>query len=275
MLGNAENVMPAIDKPKYPSELTKAYWDKKKSLSGKAQVKKTGVGEALAAAKTAFDKIDWAKIDLFENPLSNMNRYSTDEFEKAYKMAVAEVEGAAVKASKALDDVARACDAAEKRFNEKKLKDDAKLAKEIAERASKLAEATSRMTLLPAVKEMREGTLQRVQMTLDANKKGVKAALTKGLGMVRDLSKEPDAATFNKRQGEVRNVTQIVGTFLRFEKAGVRTGVDPKKMETLWKDLGPFGDSQVQLDPNELPDKVLLQVQKIGRGLKEFAELMK
>lgn len=66
----------------YPDDLKDAVWQKKKGILGKA--KKTGIGDLLDKAETAFKKIDLVKLD----PRAN-NPKNKEALEKAVKEAKA------------------------------------------------------------------------------------------------------------------------------------------------------------------------------------------
>jgi hypothetical protein len=267
--------MTAFTKPAYPEILTKKKWDSEKSVAGKVKVKKTGIGEALAAAKTAYDQANWAGIDLSESPFYKMNNYTPNGWTEAFEAAKKELTRSIVKVSSACDEVVTLCDKAEKRFKEEKLKDDEALVKKIAKAASDLATATSRMVVTQQLTETYDEINERADITYTAAVKGKTAAFTKALTFIKDLLSEPDAKAFNARQLEVRPVTQIIGTMRRFAKGGRNVGLSVGELDKLWDELSPYGDGKKQLDPNEMPDKVLLEVQKLGRMIKGAAEKIK
>jgi hypothetical protein len=267
--------MPAFKKPAYPETLLKAKWESKKSLAGKVQVKKTGIGDALAAAKTAFDKVNWTTLDLSASPFYNMNQYTPDGWDAALKAAKSELASTVVKVSAACDEIASLCDMAEKRFKEKKLKDDEALVKVIAKAASELGAATSRMVVNQQIEETYNDIVKRADITYDAALKGKASAFNKALGFIKEMMSDPIATKFNARQTDVRPVTQIIGTMQRFAKGGRDVGLSISELDKLWNDLSPYGNGKKPIDPNELPDKVMLEVQKLGRMLKSAAEKLK
>ncbi|MGH7042784.1 MAG: hypothetical protein ACREFY_11705 [Acetobacteraceae bacterium] len=58
-----------FERPDYPKILTKANWDKKKSLLAKA-AGETGVGAAMDTAQAAYDAVDWDKLKGCNDPPS-------------------------------------------------------------------------------------------------------------------------------------------------------------------------------------------------------------
>jgi hypothetical protein len=79
----------------YPATLTKAHWDKKKGLIGKA-AGETGVGDAAAKAETAFKAIKWDSFDIIKHSPTASNA-ETLKHVVALKDAVVGEHGKSVK----------------------------------------------------------------------------------------------------------------------------------------------------------------------------------
>jgi hypothetical protein len=264
-----------IKKPEYPDVLLKKTWDKKKSLKGKATVKDTGIGDALAALKADYDKMDWSAVDIRSNRAGNLNNYTTESWKKIVADALNELNGPVAKVSAACTDLQKLCEKVEKRFKEKGLADDVKLTQAIAKAAGELGTATARVVVQGQIQEANKEVLENVAEAIRIMKTSLKGPLAKALQFVKDQSSDPNAATFNSGQGSaMRPVTQIIGNYLRYTKAGIDMGKSEAMLQDLWKITSPYGNGEVKLDTNELPDKVLLEVQKLGRILKTVAEKM-
>lgn len=81
----------AIVKPAFPDILTKASWDKHKSIIAKLikDTKVTGVADALVEIKRAYEAVEWASLDI-EKKMPQGKEATMTKLEELYKDAKAQ-----------------------------------------------------------------------------------------------------------------------------------------------------------------------------------------
>jgi hypothetical protein len=82
-------------RPEYPAGLTKATWDKKKSILAKIGGA-TGIGEELTKLKRLYDAVDWDKIEIAKH-LPKGNEFTKKDWAQRRNDALKEVAGSLTK----------------------------------------------------------------------------------------------------------------------------------------------------------------------------------
>lgn len=264
--------METFKRPNYPDLLLSKTWDKKKSLLGKAQVKKTGVGEAMDVAKKAYDAIKWEKLETLNNRPS-IKDYSKDKWDALLNDAKAEVNGNVVKLRKAVDEVISLTKEAEKRFNEKKLKDDVKLAQEIMGVGNALVVVIQANALLPKLMAVhRDTVLPLLERVAESKKDLIKAVAVANNALLKIRESNFDPDVFGKNIGETRKPAQILGNIELYAKQGLDAGISGSEATALYKKFLLWRDGKPEFQAGE-HDKVQKEVVKVTDALRETLQL--
>lgn len=200
----------------YPKNLTNKAWQKEKSIADKLKSKtKTGLGEALEAAETAWNKISWNTL-IADNAMFTVDKggkyRGEDEFEFAKANAKAELAGAVASARKAL--MAASGAARDTSQNKDLSKDAVKKAQELSKGLLDL-EANLRDIKLDDFDDKKDRWLQLKGMQMKALKKDIEN-LEKALLAV---AKEPTLKYWNDNvKQKFRSVGNTLGNFNEFKE---------------------------------------------------------
>jgi hypothetical protein len=233
-----------------PEQLTKKWWDKKKSTIAK-MTSSTGVGEALAAVEAAFKKV------LFEE----VNGRTPNEVQKSVEARQAYIKSAPVKnLHDALKDAKNLANEKAKELKKNPLtKSTSKVLEEIAEIGDYLMVACNPASLgeclkgaiLAWKKEQTSRDIKLAPVTLAAGKKviakipGELSKNKKLLDAMQDDNDGPGRLSLgNALRDLCRDITQPLGNMIKVAKAGVSLkDFDQRAAEGLYKQMVVISDS--------------------------------
>jgi hypothetical protein len=263
-----------FNRPDYPKSLTRANWDKKKSLLAKA-AGETGVGEAMDAAKGAYDAVDWDKLEGCNHAPSG-NNFTKAAWKAVRDDAMKEVTGNLAKFSRSLYDLRDVARTAAAKFQKAKTvpKSDGKLALEIATEADHLGVAMNKNSVSGLIEER----YQDFQKTYDDMVANVQANLRKTVAGAKiaagQIAKDPTTANFNSRiTSAARNITQTIGNIPRFIAAGYDVGIDAGTAKKLFDEMKDWANKIPYLPQDTAEPEVKKELMSFVKALKQCETL--
>jgi hypothetical protein len=237
------DIIALFSKHEYPDKLTKKHWDKKKSLAGKALIKKTGVGEALDTLETFFKRVDWDAYDMQKIPSGRSATMDLSRFDEDVKQVILEMKSGLSSVHDAMTVAQDHLDEAIKRFKAAKvLGSDVKLSEDLIKEIKALRSTYDIKDLAVAMLEHAAGTKKGFGELLKKGKivlaKAVKEAETE-MGVIFNLEK-PTPEQFNKASRGTRSAAMNLRNAVEGSKAGLTAAYSPKIAEELYKKLVPF-----------------------------------
>jgi hypothetical protein len=203
MLGVVERV--------YPKELSNKAWQKEKSVMDKLKSKtKTGLGEDLEAAETAWNKINWDALDCTTamKKVDQSAKYRSDkEFDVAKAVAEAELKGPVAFARKAL--LKASGSARDASLNKEMSKDAVKKAQEISKKLLEMETTLHEIKL-----DDFDAHKKRYQELFAMQMKGLKTAVDNLEAGLKEVVQNPTKQTWeDKAKQRFRSVGNTLGNF--------------------------------------------------------------
>jgi hypothetical protein len=163
------------------------------------------------------------------------------------ELAVAEARHGLLAFVRTLEDVNKVALAASKKFKEKKLSDDIKLADSLAGEAELLASKLHWNVVTPVLIAEHNDNLKGFQKIVDELKVQLKKALGESVVAVQEMRKDPTPDVFEKKQTVTRKITQVVGNVERYQKMGFEVALDANEAKKLFNQLDPYANGKVEL----------------------------
>jgi hypothetical protein len=233
----------AFLRPDLPGILTRANWDKKKSVIAKVQGK-TGIGEQMDRLKAAYAKVDWEKLAMRDPGSRGFSFALWDEMRDA---AVAEVKGnlrRVVEESLKLRDTA---EATEKKFAKNKTipKTDIKLAGDIKTAADRFGVSLNMNSVGPEINDAYTTVKAKWEKYIGDLIPQAKGAVTRAAKVVKEMRADPTAEFFNANIVKAsRDISQQVVNMEKFSAKGFQFAIDMSTMSKLNKQLVQWSNTQ-------------------------------
>lgn len=256
-----------FSRPTYPDLFLAKTWDKKKSLLAKAQVKNTGVGEAMEEAKKAFDAVKWENLEGLND--CKWETFSVDAWNTALVEAKSEATSNLRKFQLALDNIRDVAKGTEKRLAEKKLKSDVKLAQDIASEADALGGKMHANVVLPVlIAAHRDNKAPYEDIIKNASKKIIETVgkVVGAMQVVKDSSYDPKV--FNANVGKVRDVAQTLGNIKNYLGKGFTINISADEADKLYLEMSGWRNGNPQFPDGTPAQTVNLEVHKIRDAMR-------
>jgi hypothetical protein len=265
-----------------PEQLTKKWWDKKKSTIAKI-THSTGVGEALSAVEAAFKKVEFQELN---GRTANELQISVEDRKSFIKSAPVKNLHDALKDAKNL-----ATEQAKELKKNPLTKSTSKVLEEIAEVSDYLMVACNPNSLVESLKgaivawqkAQTSRDIKLAPVTVAAGKKVVAkipAELSKNKKLLEAMQDDNDAEGRQKLANALRDlcrdITQPLGNTLKVVKAGVSLkDFDQRAADGLYKQMVVISDSRSTEDfAKDLPKaKMTALEKKVADWANEFARM--
>lgn len=261
-------------RPEYPASLTKATWDKKKSILAKIGGA-TGIGDELTKLKRLYDAVDWDKIEIGKH-LPKGNDFNKKDWEGQRDDALKEVAGNLTKFSQALYGARDLCLQTKKDFEKAKTipKSDAKLVQDMADTADHLGVSLNKNTMNPIIHDRWQDFQNAYDNMVASLQKNIKGAVAKAVPKIKEMQSAPNAKTFNSViTTAARDITQSIGNVPRFIKAGYQLGVDANTAAQLFKEMTPWANKTPYFDDDVDDEVVKTEIAKFTDAVKACSKL--
>ncbi len=234
----------AYARPTYPAILTQKDWEKHKGAIAKLAVK-TGIGDLMKAAKTAYDNVNWDAVELFLHR-PDSRAFNLQDFNQQRRDADREVDTKVKAFSDALYELDKKASDVAKDFAKNKLipKKSADHALEVASAARDLCNATKHTVVKQRIQEDYMGARYGYDETARNMATSLTSALNKVPAAIKELEAAQNGADFrDAMQKAARDLTQNLTNMKKLIPWGYDFGVSLNEVKDLSDRLVVWGNN--------------------------------